>query len=64
MVYSVKSNPASFLESLQQVSPTQQFVSQLVQELKDYKFGQEQSFCEPRDLQLSTDVLLKNPPAK
>ena len=64
MVYSVKSNPASLLESLRQVSPTQQVASQLAHELKDYKFGLEQSFCEPRDLQISTDVLLKNPPAK
>jgi hypothetical protein len=64
MVFSVKSNPASLLESMQQVSPVQQVATELAQELKDYKFGLERSFCKPRDLQLSTDLLLKNPPGK
>ena len=64
MVFSVKSNPASLLESMRQVSPVQQVATELAQELKDYKFGLERSFCKPRDLQLSTDLLLKNPPGK
>ena len=64
MDFSVNSNSASLLESIRQASPVQQVATQLAQELKDYKFGLERSFCEPRDLQLSTDVLLKNPPAK
>ena len=31
---------------------------------KDYNFGLSQRFCEPLDLQLSTDAVLKNQPAK
>ncbi len=30
--------------------------------MKDYRFGLEECFCEPRDLQLSASMLLKNPP--
>ena len=59
MFFSVNGNSAYL-----QASPVQQVATQLAQELKDYKFCLEQSFWEPRDLQLSTDVLLKNPPAK
>ncbi|CAB4023661.1 Hypothetical predicted protein [Paramuricea clavata] len=64
MVFSVKSNPASLLESMRRVLPVQQVATELAQERKDYKLGLERSSCEPRDLQLSTDILLKNPPEK
>ncbi|CAB3989606.1 Hypothetical predicted protein [Paramuricea clavata] len=47
MGFSVKSNPESLLESMRQVSPVQQVATELAQELKDYKFGLERSFCEP-----------------
>ena len=52
------------LESIRQASPVQQVVTQLAQELNDYKFDLERSFCEPRNIQLSTDVLLKNSSAE
>ena len=63
MVFSTKSNPASFLESTR-VSPVQRVASCLEQELKDYNFGLDRSFCDPRDLQLSLTALHENPPAK
>jgi hypothetical protein len=44
MVFSVKNNPASLLESMRQVSSVQQVATELAQELKDYKFGMERSF--------------------
>ena len=63
MVFSTKSNPASFLESAR-VSPVQRVASSLEQELKAYKFGLNKSFCAPKDLQLSLTALHENPPAK
>ena len=63
MVFSTKSNPASFLESAR-VSPVQRVASSLEQELKAYKFGLDKSFCAPKDLQLSLTALHENPLAK
>ena len=63
MVFSTKSNPASFLESAR-VSPVQRVASSLEQELKAYNFGLDKSFCDPQDLQLSLTALHENPPAK
>ena len=44
------------------ISSVQQVATALAQELKNYKFGLEKSFCEPRDLQLFASMLSKNPP--
>ena len=61
MVFSTGRDPQSLVEAMR-VSSVQQVATTLAQELKDYRFGLEESFCEPRDLQLSWSMLLKNPP--
>lgn len=61
MVFSTGRDPQSLVEAMR-VSSVQQVAATLAQELKDYRFGLEESFCEPRDLQLSASILLKNPP--
>lgn len=63
MVFRTNSSPDSLVESLR-VSPVQQVATELAQELKQYSFGLQKSFCEPQDLQLSMDILIKNPPPK
>jgi hypothetical protein len=47
----------SLVEAMR-VSSVQQVATTLAQELKDYRFGLEESFREPRDLQLSVNMLL------
>ena len=62
MVFSIQNaNPQCLVESLR-ISPVQQVAKELAQELKNYNFSLERSFCEPQDLQLSSEILLKNQP--
>ncbi len=62
MVFSIQNaNPQCLVESLR-ISPVQQVANELAQELKNYNFSLERSFCEPQDLQLSSEILLKNQP--
>ena len=61
MVFSTGCDPQSLAEAMRVLS-VQQVATTLAQELKDYTFGLQESFCEPRDLQLSASMLLKNPP--
>ena len=61
MVFSTGRNPQLLVQAMR-VSSVQQVATTLAQELKNYRFGLEKSFCEPRDLQLSARMLLKNPP--
>ena len=61
MVFSTGRDPQSLAEAMR-VSSVQQVATTIAQELKDYTFGLEESFCEPRNLQLSASMLLKNPP--
>ena len=56
MVFSTGRDPQSLVEAMR-VSSVQQVATTLAQELKDYRFGLEESFCEPRDLQLSLNML-------
>jgi hypothetical protein len=48
-MFSTGSDPQSLVEAMR-VSSVQQVAIKLAQELKDYRFGLEESFCEPRDL--------------
>ena len=61
LVFSTGCDPQSLVEAMR-VSSVQKVATTLAQELKDYRFGLEESFCEPRDLQLSANMLLKDPP--
>ena len=63
MVLSANSSPEALVESLR-VSAVQQVATELGQELKDYRFGLHNSYCEPQDLQLSYDVFIQNRPPK
>lgn len=62
MVFATQNaSPQCLVESLR-VSPVKQVARKLGQELKSYNFGLQQSFCDPKDLQLSSNILLKNQP--
>ena len=63
MVLSTNSSPEVLVESLR-VSPVRQVATELAQELKEYSFGLQKSFCEPQDLQLSNDIFIKNRPQR
>ena len=63
MVLGTNSSPEALVESLR-VSPVQQVVTELAQELKECCFGLKMSFCDPQDLQLSMDIFQKNPPPR
>ena len=49
------------MESLR-VSPVKQVARELAHELKSYHFGLQESFCEPQDLKLSSNIPLENQP--
>ena len=62
MVFATQNvSPQCLVESLR-VSPVKQVARELGQELKSYNFGLQQSFCDPQELQLSSNILLKNQP--
>ena len=62
MVFSTRNaSPQCLVESLR-VSPVKQVARELAQELKSYHFGLLESFCEPQDLKLSSNILLENQP--
>ena len=63
MVLSTSSSREALVESLR-VSPIQKCATELSQELKQYNFGLQKSFCEPHDLQLSIDTFIRNQPPK
>ena len=62
MLFLTGRDPQGLVEAMH-VSSVQQVATTLAQELKDYRFGLEESFGKPRDLQLPANMLLKNPPA-
>lgn len=61
MVFCTKSSPEALIESLR-VPPIQQVATELAQELKEYSFELQKSFCEPQDLKISMNLFSKNPP--
>lgn len=63
MVLATNSSPEALVETLR-VSPLKQAATELTKELKQYSFGLQNSFCEPRDLQLSMDSFATNRPPK
>ena len=61
MVLGTNSSPGALVECLR-ISPVQQVATQLSQEISEYSFELQKSFCEPEDLQLSMDMFSKNQP--
>ena len=63
MVLSTSSSSKALVESLR-VSPVEKVANNLAQELKEYSFQLQKSFCEPHDLELSLDLFVKDPPPR